>query len=173
MKLFDAITAELSGDRDSYTLPDGAVVRLSITPDDGDPFDDSDTWGRVAPVKPHRYTVHNAPRPAGFDGNAEIVDGRSDRYWWQPPADGPTRADAEAWRKMRYRIADLLEYGLKVVTLEVCRGYDAYGRLIVVDVAVLGGVDLFAGDAESTAYLADIIRDLLSELSIEDREIEA
>lgn len=155
----DAVHA-LTDDGSTFELPDGRTLRLTITPDDIDPFAEHDCYGRVAPVRPDRHTVYAATRPDGFDGNAEKLWSR-DAYWWQPPTDAPRRDDP-AFGKLRALVRDVLNYGMCVVTVELLDGADAYGRPIVRDVASLGAVEPML----SSEYLAEILADLLSWLDI-------
>lgn len=155
----DAIRA-LTDDGKTYALPDGRTLRLTITPDDIDPFAEHDAYGRVAPVKPDRHTVYPATRPDGFDGNAEKLWSRS-QYWWQPPTDAPRRDDP-AFSALRALVCDVLNYGMCVVSVELLDGTDAYSRPIVRDVASLAGVE----PMPSSEDLAGFVADLLSELGI-------
>lgn len=159
---YDAIVAALTSDRDCYALPDGRYLRLRIQPDDDyNPFDEVDCYGRVSHVDNHRdRTTGWTLRPDGFDGNAEKVWAMHDNYWWQPPADGPRRGTDE-FRKLRQLVCDLIAFGGQVVTVELLRGTDAYGRSIVRDVASLGGIDSLAD-----GYLAEVVSDLIGQIDL-------
>ena len=63
--------------------------------------------------------------------------------------------------EFRRLVLDLLEYGYKGVTLELCDGTDAYGRPVVRDVASLWGIDSL-----DNGYLAEVISELAGELDI-------
>jgi hypothetical protein len=47
----EADLAQLSGDDDTMELDDGRTLRLLIKPDDINPFDEFDCYGRIAPVE--------------------------------------------------------------------------------------------------------------------------
>jgi hypothetical protein len=116
----------------SVDLDNGDRVRVTIESDEHTSVDDFDCYGRLAWVEDYRgdadwhrygtswvYSGQHAPRPDGFDGNAEILDvGHGDRMWWQPPADGFPRGTDE-FRRMRTALVDLLCHGFSVVSVEL------------------------------------------------------
>lgn len=135
--------------------------RFRLEPDDCADINDFDCYGRVAPVT-NRYGTQQE-RPDGFDGFARIVDGwRGDRFWWQPPAD--LMGDDDAVRRLARLVSDILAYGFTMVRVERLRleDSDGYGRPIVDDYDVLGGVEPFVDDA----YAADILSDLIAGLGV-------
>lgn len=71
-----------------------------------------------------------APRPNGFDGNAEIIDrGRSGVLWWQPEPD-VKRSDREAFAAYRQSVVDAYTDGYVFLVLESDDGYsDACGGI--------------------------------------------
>ncbi len=155
-------TPDLDGliaDGDTVDLPDGRKLRLRTYPEEGsDPFRDLDCYGAIAPVQTHPDTG-NSRRPDGFTGNAEKIDTRDGRYWWEPPADAPKRG-TEDFAQLRQQVRDLFDYGLQIVTLEELRGRDAYGRPIVRRAASLGGVEPFPDPDYFREILQDLYRDL-------------
>jgi len=134
--------ASVLDDEKPYTLADGRVLRLRVEPDYQTELNDFDYLGRVEPVQPDRYyyAYPHAERPQGFDGSARIIRTRDSSYWWQPPTDYE-KCDRSV-RDAIYRTAcEVLMYGYAVYIVEVCDGQDAYGRLIVRDVASMGGIE--------------------------------
>jgi hypothetical protein len=155
------LLADLREDGDFIGLGDGRALRLRIEPDDVNPFDDDEFFGRIG--WPVRDDGGRDRRPQGFDGNAEKVTINRDAAWWQPPADAPKRSDPE-FAKLRRHAIDLAEYGYSIVTLELLGGEDGYGRPIVLEVASLGAVDLVDFDPNHE-YLTEVVGDLASELA--------
>jgi hypothetical protein len=150
----------LTDDGDTVDLEDGRTARLLISPDDINPFDEFDCYGKVSPIA-RRSMDQGLPRPPGFDGNAEkLYACGTDAFWWQPPADGPKRG-TEEFAQERRLVIDLASWGMKRVALEILDGTDAYGRPIVVNVASLGGIDSL-----EDGYLAEVVSELAAELDI-------
>jgi hypothetical protein len=150
--------ADLYNDGDTVELGDGRELRLRIEPDDINPFDEFDTYGKIAwsgRVNDYGYEQ----RPAGFDGNAERITILNDRVWWQPPAD-VKRSDPH-FRELRALVSDLASFGCVGVSLELLEGEDAYGRPIVRRVASLWGIDSLAN-----GYLAEVVSELAAELEV-------
>lgn len=160
----DALDA-LTDDGKTFLLGAPGTLRLRIQPDDLDPFTEYDCYGAVIHAEDRAlYDRHEGRyrRPSHFSGNAEkIQGGRSDTYWWEPPADGPKRGTPD-FVKLRDHVQDLLVRGMYVVTVELVKGADAYGQGIVTQVASLGGVDTI----DDAGYLRDIVDDLLLQLDI-------
>jgi len=157
----DAITAALTSDGDTFDLPDGRTVRLRITPDDIDPFDEYGSFGKIGEIRRNDFS-NRGERPARFDGNAEkLWAGQSHQVWWQPPADGPTRS-SEGFAELRQLVTELLEFGMIVVTVEILNGTDAYGRPIAQSAESLSGIEPFP----KPEYLAEVIGDLLISLNL-------
>lgn len=90
-----ASLSDLSDDGDFVELDDGRTVRLKIEPDDmpflfrdrhGNLCCNDEMWGEFAFVDTRSDYRHNS-RPAGFTGNAEIIQSRGgDPLWWEPPS---------------------------------------------------------------------------------------
>jgi hypothetical protein len=57
---------------------------------------------------------------------------------------------------------DVITYGFATYTVELCRGADAYGQPVVMDVASLGGVEPFADRADMVETVGDLVRDVLA-----------
>lgn len=133
--------------------------RFRLEPDDCADINDFDCYGRVAPVT-NRYGTQQE-RPDGFDGFARIVDGwRGDRFWWQPPAD--LMGDDDAIRRLARLVSDILAYGFTMVRVERLRleDSDGYGRPIVDDYDVVGGVEPLVYNDDLCVYLSDLIAGL-------------
>lgn len=154
--------SDLMHDGDTLELGDGVMLRLRVEPDDIDPFENADCYGKIAPVERDRYNGYNGEkdRPDGFDGNAEKlhVPGNGGAVWWQPHPESPKRGTDE-FKRERKNILDLLEYGCCGFVLELCDGEDAYHRPIVRHVASLWGIEPFPGD-----YAHEVVRDLYAEI---------
>jgi hypothetical protein len=146
-------------DRDFIELDDGRCLRLRIEPDDLNPFEDFDCYGKLAQGRRHEDTGREI-RPDGFDGNAEKLSMRSGGIWWQPPSDGPKRG-TDDFAELRRLVLDLDEFGMVSVKLEILDGKDAYGQPIVVNFASMGGIEPYPGE-----YLAEIISELAAELEL-------
>jgi len=145
----------LIDDGDICILDDGRALRLCIEPDEWmDLADFGDCYGFTAWTEKDRCTGRDKPRPDLFDGRAQKLRLRDGSLWWQPPADVE---DVSALRRL---VLDILEYGMSLYRLELCEGFDAYGKLIVRNYATLGCVEPFTdGD-----YHAQIVEDLAAEL---------
>jgi len=148
---------ELAQDGDILKMDDGRSLRLRIETDpDTTVSDYPDAYGRVAWTTRDPYRYNDAPRPAGFDGKARKMSTQSASYWWQPPEDVP----ADQVDSLASLVRDLVNYGFSAVIVELLDGSDAYGRLIVVDVASLWGIDSL-----DDGYLATVVADLVDELT--------
>lgn len=156
--------SSLTSDGDTVEVDESRTLRLRILPDaDIDPFDDSDFWGKIAPLGASpRNDYGERERPTGFDGNAEklSVASNGETVWWQPPADGPERTDP-IFAKFRQNVLDLLENGMCGVVLEILDGKDAYGTPVVVKTESLWGIDSL-----ENGYLAVVVKDLAQELGL-------
>lgn len=153
---------KLNSDGDTVELPDGRELRLSVEPDDVNPFEEYDAYGRL---EWQRYGTYGPVRPDGFTGTAEIVerDGNS-ALWWQPPVDGPVRG-SEHWSAFRQLVSDLMSYGFHSLAVELLdTERDAYGRRIVRGIASVSGVEPF----QTREYQAELIAQLVAELAEED-----
>lgn len=152
----------MADDGDVTKLSDGRTIRLRIEPDDLDPFEEFDVYGKVELAGgPWNRDGMRKSRPDGFTGNAEKIWAvqNGECYWWEPPADGPRRGTPE-FDKFRWFIRELLAFGCHGYILELLDGTDAYGRPIVRDTASLWGIEY----GEDDAYRRTIIADLLEEL---------
>lgn len=142
----------------SVTLDTGQVLRFREEPDNDTRINDFDCLGKVAPIGRWEY---QPKRPEGFDGMAEKVHTQGDSFWWQPPADL-----REGWvtsplrDTLRQSVQDILDYGFRVFTVELCDGENAYGDLIVVDYASLGGVEPFMSADDTADYLMDLCHEI-------------
>lgn len=156
-ELLAEIASVLDDDK-PYTLDDGRVLRFRIETDYDSDLNDYDYLGKYAHVEPDRYyyVYPHAPRPAGFDGRARIIRLRDVNVWWQPPTDYE-KCDRSV-RDSIYRTAcEVLEYGYVYYFVEVCEGQDAYGRLIVRDVASLGGIEPLLYGKDREYVLVDVL----------------
>lgn len=144
-------------------LPDGRALRLLVEVDQDTTINDYDVYGRVAWVEHDRGTRYPRNRPAGFDGRARKLWTRSDAFWWQPPADV---TDVDDLAAMTHHVQDLMEYGFKVIVVELLAAdRDAYSRRIVVDVlGAIGGVD-----TDDPSYVQELVGEIVGE-RLEDAE---
>lgn len=155
------IAADLASDGDEVELPDGRTVRLSIEADsDASVMGDGDWYGALAWSEESSWSRWRAPRPDGFDGNAEIIRPTQghDELWWQPPADMARGTDA--FDKLRATLCDVLDYGYVWASVEVFTHRDIYGRGCVENVASLGGIEAMY----DAGYMAEVVGDLLAEV---------
>jgi hypothetical protein len=116
----DAVRAALTDDRDTFELPDGRTLRLRIEPDpDMSILDEQGegVWcGRIEWDKGRTNDYGYRDRPDGFTGRAEVIHrDRSDRLWWEVPADIVIGSDHH--RTLRQSILDLYHYGYSQVGL--------------------------------------------------------
>ena len=150
-ELIDSLVAD-----DSYELPDGRMLRLIEEPD---PFTDirdyADCYGIVEWIAPGR---RQHERPATFDGAAYKIWAGGDTYWWQPPAD--LKGNPDGIRAARRAVCDLLQYGTSILRLELCEGADAYGRPIVREFAVIGGIEFSVTYGVKADYVADLVAEI-------------
>lgn len=133
--------------------------RLRLEPDDCADINDFDCYGRFAPVV--LRNGEQQERPDGFDGFARIVNGwRGDRFWWQPPAE--LISDYGAVCDLARLVSDILTYGFTILRVERLRleDSDGYGRPIVDDYGVLGGIEPFVDGDDLCVYLSDLIAGL-------------
>lgn len=64
------------------------------------------------------WAKHDAPRPKGFNGNAEVIEhDYPHKLWWQPEPD-VKRSDREQFAAMRQSVLDRVRYGYVVVIVE-------------------------------------------------------
>jgi hypothetical protein len=152
-----ATIAELRQDGDTLDLEDGRTLRLRLEPDQDASINDYESDGKVEWTRGNDY---GPVRPDDFTGRARILN-KDHGYslWWEPYHE----LTEEQIRSEEYRIRMLVEYGFQVVVLELCEGTDAYGHLVVKEVACLGGVEW---DADNNGYLDSVVSDLLAELDI-------
>ena len=165
-ELADKLSGAEYGAPNTVDLGDGRAVRLRVEIDDSNPMnDDEDFNGKFAFVtgtRTHDYIGGHNPRPAGFTGNAEILRGRGDPIWWEPPTDITIKRGSPEWSNYRQEVMELLEYGYRGYVLELCEGKDFYGKPVVKDMRSVWHVEWNAdGD-----YQRELIRDLLSEIGI-------
>lgn len=149
---------KLAHDGDTVDIGDGKSLRLRVEPDYDSRVEDDEWYGKIEWAYRGRYHDY-APRPDGFDGNAEVILlDYSASLWWQPPADGPKRGTPE-FQALRSDLRDLIEYGYNILIVERCEGKDAYGRPIVQDFTALGGVAAFTVDLSE--YVGELVGELL------------
>ena len=152
-------------DDGTIPLPDGRTIRYRFTPDEwSNPMDDmgEGAWtGRVEFGTRHPYTGYDQ-RPDGMDGRARKLQTRGgDPVWWQVPADVPDDAIADFGRS----IADLLEYGYTVATVDLCEtvvNSRGEGHTVVVNSASLGGIEPFPTEEYACEVLAELIAEVLA-----------
>ena len=161
----DAVAA-LDHDGATVELAPGVTLRLTVEPDcDANPFECDDYLGTIVHRDSAPRNEYGRPmRPDGFDGNAEVIQlGRSDFYWWQPPADAPRRGTPE-WDDFRRYVVELGEYGYAVVIVDVEVGTDAVGRPIIAGRGVLGGVDWWvSGNNGAEGMDGSVMRDVVED----------
>lgn len=149
---------------DDVELDDGRIIRLLVSQDDWDTTSmiDEDLFGRLEYIDSRKYG-RDRVRPDWCDGSGRIIhtmNGGS--YWWQPPSD--IKHDGDAIRKMFRYLADVLENGFQIVTVELCRNEtDYYGEPIMDDLFSLGGVEWYVGD---DVYRTQIVADLLTQIGL-------
>lgn len=145
---------KLWNDGDTIELEDGRVLRYKTEPDYIDPFEEFDSYGKVASADGSRANH----RPDGFDGNAEKLWLSRDAIWWQPPED--VKRTDEGFDTLRQVVRDLAEYGLVSVGLELLEGSDYYGNGTVIDAEWLGGVEAIMDDAYRKTILSEQYEEL-------------
>lgn len=155
----------------TVTLPDGRLLRFTVTPDYDTSINDSDCYGRVEQVMNDRDLGLPKERPAGFDGAAEKISCYSGgTFWWQPPIGhyGIPRdqwaSDPELRQKTRSIVKDILEFGFSVFNLELCSGTDAYGKPIVVDYTSISGFEPLLSFEDSVWIVEDMLAEILPAL---------
>lgn len=148
-------------DHDNRFLDLGENTRVGMlieSDDDASINDYEECYGKVA-EGPRRMGGH-APRPDGFDGNAEkLWYGNYGPWWWQPP-EGTKRGTKE-FSELRSLVAELLGFGFYVVSLQLQTRCDQ-GHWHTVNAAALGGID--SVDRTNLIY---IVGGLLDDLDIE------
>lgn len=134
-------------------------LRLSSEPDDLNPFEHYDCYGRLEPAGRGGW---GSRRPAGFDGSAEKLRLQAGTFWWQPYREG---RKVYGGSKERAHVADLIDYGMQVLKLEVLGPvWGAEGRKhgpVVLDSVCVGGVEPFPGEE----HAAELVQCLLQELA--------
>lgn len=159
------------------TLPDGRELRLVVERQDGNPMDEingMEALGRVAWVHKDRDTGRDAPRPAGFDGDAVKLScsgyALEGKVWWQPLFEvwGLERsvwhADAELRNKEIGNIKRLLEDGFQQVGVKLYETLtDSLGHAHTVKVAEswLAGID----SVDDDEYMVEVVTERIQELS--------
>lgn len=127
---------------DTVALPDGRTLRLRITPDETTRLDDFDIYGEAWPTVTTDRTVSLLSIVGPFD--------------WEPPADYEELTE-DAKASLRTLVGEIVSFGFSSVWLEVLEGEDAYGRPVVKDYAVIGGVEPLPGDYDIAAVLSDYL----------------
>jgi hypothetical protein len=135
------------------------TLRLSSESDDVNPFEYFDCYGRVERADRGGWGCY---RPAGFDGSAEKLRLQAGVFWWQPYREG---RKVYGGSKERAYVADLIDYGLQVLELELLGPvWDAQGRQhasVVLDSACVCGVEPFP----DTEHTAELVRCLLEDIN--------
>lgn len=140
----------------TMTLPNGRILRLKEEADQHTTVHDfTDNFGEVAHTDYDRDTGLRKPRPAAFDGKARIIRTYDGEYWWQPP-DGYTDEGLALTLNV---LTDILSYGFREYTLELCEGSDAYGRPIVIGYATMAGIEPFIKPDDLSWLLHDLFND--------------
>jgi hypothetical protein len=150
------------GAPNTVDLGDGRAVRLKVEIDHDTNLFDDEFYGKFAFVTNRYNDYGHDTRPAGFTGNAEILRGRGDPIWWEPPEGLSINRQSPEWHNYRQEILELLEYGFIGLVAELLDGKDFYGKGVVRDMASLWGIEYNADDG----YKREIIGDLLSELGV-------
>ena len=127
---------------DTMPLPDGRTLRLRVTPDDSTGMDDFDLYGEAWPTEHTDRTVKLLSIVGPFD--------------WEPPADYESMHEDDK-ASLRVLVGEIVSFGFSAVWLELLDGEDAYGSPVVVDYAVIGGVEPLAGDYDIAAGLTDYL----------------
>ena len=146
-----AIAAEDLQENERLDLEHGYFLELTVAPDDIDPFDFFDCYGKIESTC-SRY------RPSGFDGSAEIIDRRwGEAVWWQPYREGRKLYNSP---KDRRRVIDLLEYGLKVATLTLYGPANSVvgSHTVDIDSVCVGGLEPLEDPKD---YAADLLSDII------------
>jgi hypothetical protein len=96
---------------------------------------------------------------------AEIMPTHSDQYWWQPPSFDKWSitqwySDSEYRNTLRNQVREILDFGFRILILEVCSGEDAYGNPIVQDYATIGGVEPLISDETTEDYVYEMLYEL-------------
>jgi hypothetical protein len=160
------IAEVLSTDNEAF-LQDGRVIRFTDEQDNDTSINDFECWGRIEYVASlYDRDGNRAERPKGFDGMAtKILTDRGDTYWWQPTPDlwgiGADRwhKDATLRQRERSQVRDILNYGFRLLTVEVY-SVCGCGSEKLVAYASAGGIEPL-GD---TTHTVSVIEDLLPEV---------
>lgn len=140
----------------TMTLPNGRILRLKEQPDEHTTVHDfADNYGEVALVAHNNDTGFRKPRPSTFDGKARIIRTYDGEYWWQPPDDYTD----EMLTITLNVLTDVLSYGFREYTLELCEGADAYRRPIVIGYATMAGIEPFITPHDLSWLLHDLFND--------------
>lgn len=153
-----AIVAALTDHGDTFELPDGRTLRLKVEHDPYTSIMDEQgegvwcgrlEWDDSRTENAYGYRM----RPDGFTGRAEVISrDRDARLWWEVPGDIVIGSDHH--RTFRQTILELLEYGYKMVTVELCEECD-HGGEHVVNFDTVGGCD---------SVYPELVADLVSEV---------
>lgn len=155
----------LREDGDTLDIGRGRSLRLVVSPDFDTDINDFDFYGKIGQPETRRSSdwTGRKYRPQGFTGNAEILHGGQRSYvpvWWEPPAD--VKRGTPEFARLRETVSDLLNFGFHCVKVELLEGRDAYGRPIVKDFEVIGGVDSLDGNE---GLIADLVAQVLAGMS--------
>jgi hypothetical protein len=147
-----AIAPEDLQENDDLPLFDGYFLSLIVEPDDINPFDCFDCYGRIA------WAPSQSSRPDGFDGSAEVIDrDRGNVLWWQPYREGKKVYNSP---KDRRQVMDLLEYGLKFATLTLYGPANSVvgSHTVDIDSVCVGGLEPLEDPKD---YAADLLSDII------------
>lgn len=161
-EMLDGLTGASYGAPNTVDLGDGRAVRLRVEIDQDSNLFDDEFYGKFAFVTSRYNDYGHDSRPDGFTGNAEILRGRGDPIWWEPPSGLTVKRGTREWSNYRQEIMELLEYGFIGLVAELLVGKDHYGKGIVRDSASLWGIESMADDD----YKREIAGELLSELGV-------
>lgn len=157
-----AVTA-LSDDGDTFDLEGGRTLRLRQVPDDMNPFEEFDTYGKIAPVAGRRNDYGHHERPEEFDGGAEKLwpPQNGEPVWWQPPAD--VKRTDPSFDALRTIVKDLVAFGTHGLVVELLDGEDAYHQPIVRRTASLWGLEPFMEADYKRTVIGELVDEVLTE----------
>lgn len=162
----DEILAALSDSGDTFDLPDGRRLRLTIDWEqmDWDMFYEPECYGRIEWVR-NDATYGRPYRPDGFDGGARILRPyRCDPMWWQPPKGDYKTTDEDGLA--RY-VTQLLDEGFAYMTVEL-EERCSHGEWHTVDVASLGGIPVpdLDNDADRRYLLSELVSEVTHAMAV-------
>lgn len=141
-------------------LSNGMTLRARQEPDEDTSISDyEDCYGLIEFFKRSAYLDEPETRPDHFDDNAEIIHFHRDPpAWWQPPAD--IVGNENLMSNTRRILREIVDFGFSRWVLELCDGYDAYGKNVVRDYESVGGVEPLLSDDDLIWTLNDLAHEL-------------